>query len=97
MNFYFIILRLSHPVSARNKVEMMSFHYLCFYTILLKFSKPGWVGMGSKRSFFFLILGLSHTVLARNKARMMFFKFLNFFAIFFGIFLPGSCTNGIRD
>ena len=86
MNFYFIILRLSHPVSARNKVEMMSFHYLCFYTILLKFSKPGWVGMGSERFFFFLILGLSHTVLARNKARMMFFYFFELLYYFFEIF-----------
>ena len=27
----------------------------------------------------------------------MFLNFLNFFAIFFGIFLPGSSMNGIRD
>ena len=27
----------------------------------------------------------------------MFFNFFNFFAIFFGIFLPGSRMNGIRD
>ena len=28
---------------------------------------------------------------------MRFFNFLNFFAILFGIFLPGSSGNGIRD
>ena len=28
---------------------------------------------------------------------MRFFNFMNFFAIFFGIFLPGSSKNGIRD
>ena len=41
--------------------------------------------------------GLSHPVLARNIAWKRSFNFLNFFAIFFGIFLPGSSMNGIRD
>ena len=42
-------------------------------------------------------LALSHPVLARNNAGKKFFNFLNFFAIIFGIFLPGSSMNGIRD
>ena len=47
--------------------------------------------------FFFLFLGLSHPFLARNNAGKRFFNVLNFFTIFFGIFLPGSSLNGIRD
>ena len=43
----------------------------------------------------FLIL--FQTFLDRNSAGIKFFNFLIFFAIFFGIFLPGSSMNGIRD
>ena len=44
--------------------------------------------------FFSFSLGHSQTILDRNNAGIYFF---NFFAIFFGIFLPGSSMNGIRD
>ena len=47
--------------------------------------------------FFPLFLRLSHPILAKNNAGKGFFNFLNFFAIIFGIFLPGSSVNGIRD
>jgi len=47
--------------------------------------------------FFSLFLGLSHPVLAKNNTGKWFFNFLNFFAISFGIFLPGSSMDGIRD
>ena len=58
---------------------MMFFNVLNFYTIFLKFSKPGWVGMDSKRKMFFPIVCLSRPILARNKARMMFLIFILFF------------------
>ena len=48
-------------------------------------------------NFFFSFSRLSHPVLAENNAGKGFFIFLNFFATFFGIFLPGSSVNGIRD
>ena len=44
--------------------------------------------------FRFHFFGLSHPVLAKNNDGK---KFYNFFNIFFGIFLPGSSMNGIRD
>ena len=44
-----------------------------------------------------LFPGLSHPVLARNNSGKRFFNFSNFFAIFFGIFLPRSSMNGIRN
>ena len=47
--------------------------------------------------FFSLFFSVSHPVLAKNYAGMRFFNFLNFFTIFLGIFLPGSCINGIQD
>ena len=48
-------------------------------------------------NFFSLFLDLSHPGLDRNNSGMMFINFLNFFAILFGIFLPGSSVNGIRE
>ena len=42
-------------------------------------------------------LGLSRPVLAKKNARKCFFNFLNFLLFFFGIFLPGSSRNGMRD
>jgi len=47
--------------------------------------------------FCLLFFGISHPVFAKNNAGMRFYNFLNFFTIFFGIFLPGSSMNGIRD
>ena len=44
--------------------------------------------------FFFLFFSLPHQVLAKNNAGN---RFYNFFTIFFGILLPGSSMNGIRD
>ena len=44
-----------------------------------------------------MFFSVSHPVLAKNNAEKGFFNFLNFFAIFFGIFLPRSSMNGIRD
>ena len=53
MKFCFPILCLSRPVLARNKVGMMFFNFLNFYTFFFKFSKPGWVGMDSEQNFVF--------------------------------------------
>ena len=53
-NFFFLTLGLSRTFLAWNKVRMMFFNVLNFYTIFLKFSKPGWVGMDSERNFVFL-------------------------------------------
>ena len=35
--------------------------------------------------------------MAKNNGGKRFYNFLNFFTIFFGIFLPGSCMNGIVE
>ena len=51
----------------------------------------------SRLKFFSLFLGLSYPVLSKNNAGKGFFNFLNFFGTFFGIFLPWSCVNGIRN
>ena len=47
--------------------------------------------------FFSRFLGLSLFVLAKNNAGKWFFNILIFLLFFFGIFLPGSSMNGIRD
>src|SRR6266702_1718468 len=47
--------------------------------------------------FCFHFFCLSHPVLAKNNAGKRFYNFFDFFTILFGIFLPGSSMNGIRD
>ena len=75
----------------------MIFTFLNFLAIFLEMAaRLGWE-RNSGLKFFSLFPSLSQPVLDRNNAGIYFFNFLNFFAIFFGIFLPGSSMNGIRD
>ena len=71
----------------------MNFFTICFRNFL------SWVeyerNFGVK--FCFNFFGLCPPVLAKNNAGKRFYDFLNFFTIFFGIFLPGSCMNGILE
>ena len=53
--------------------------------------------LNSGVKFFFHCLRLYHPVSAKNNVGKRFLNFFNFFAIFFGIFLPGSSVNGIRE
>ena len=93
LNFFSLFHGLPQPVLDRNNF----FNFLNFFSFFLEFSSSGWVGteFGSKISL--SLSGPSHPVLAKNNAGMRFFNFLNFSATFFGIFLPGSSMNGIRD
>ena len=95
--FFSLFLGLSHPVSAKNNAGKKFFSFLKFCYFFQNFLS--WVeyerNLGLK--FFSYFPGLSHPILARNNARTRFFSFLNFFAIIFGIFLPGSSLDKIRD
>ena len=74
--------------------------FLIFWILLLffsEFSSTGRVWAEFEPKLFRRFLGLSYPVLAENNTEKKFFNFLSFFAIFFGIFLPRSSMNGIRD
>ena len=62
-----------------------------------KFSFQGRVWTEFGTPIFFSLSRPITSRLARNNAEKRFFDFLNYFAIFFGIFLPRSVMNGIRD
>ena len=47
--------------------------------------------------FFSNLFGFSHPILVKTNAEKRFYKFFEFFYYFFGIFLPWSSMNGIRD
>jgi len=68
--------------------------FLLFFS---EFSCPGRVRTEFGTTFFFPFLGLTHPVLVINNAGKRSYNFWNSFTIFFGIFLPGSSMNGIRD
>jgi len=74
--------------------------FIIFWLFLLFFSEFSpriEYERNSGLKFFSLFFGLSHPVLAKNNAGKRFYNFLNLFTIFFGIFLPESSMNGIRD
>ena len=93
--FFSRFLGLSHPVLAKTNVGKRFFEF--FYYYFRNFLAGVEYERNSGPKFFSIFLRLSHPVLARNIAGMRFFSFLNFFAIFFGIFLPSSGMNRIRD
>ena len=99
LKFCFHFFGLSHPVLAKNNSRKSFYDFLNIFTIFLEFSCPGRVRteLGTKFFFFFLFFGLSHPIFGKNNAGKRFYNFLNFFYYFFGIFLPRSSTNGIRD
>ena len=97
IKFFSLFLGLSHPVFAKNNARMRFFNFLIFFYFFRNFLARVEYERNSGLKIFFLLLGLSYPVLAKNNAGMRFFNFLNFFAIFFGIFLPSSSVNGIRD
>ena len=82
---------------AKNIAGKRFFNFLIFFLFLLKFLARFGYERNSGIKFFSRFLGLSRPVLAIKNAGKRFFNFLNFFAIFFGIFLPESSMNGIRD
>ena len=47
--------------------------------------------------FFLLFFGLSQPVLVKTNAEKRFYKFFEFYYYLFGIFLPRSSMNGVRD
>ena len=94
-----IFFSLSRPISSRFSKIMPDRGFLIFWIFLLFFSEFSclgwiWTEFGTK-----IFSSLSHpiSVLAKNNSGMWFFNFFNFFAIYFGIFLPWSSINGIRD
>ena len=99
LKFVSLFLCLSHPILAKNNAEKCFFNFLNFLAIFFRISFHGSSMNGIQVwNFFFLFLGQSHPILAKNNDGKGFFNFLNFFAIlFFGIFLPGTSVNGIRD
>ena len=93
--FFILFLGLSPPVLAKNNAGKGFFNF--FVIFFRNFLAGVEYGRNLGLKYFLLFLGLSHPVLAKNNAGKGFFNFLNSFAIFFEIFLPESCTNGIRD
>ena len=71
------------------------FEFFCYF--FWNFLAEVEYGRNSGVKFFSPYLGLSHPVLAKNNAERGFFIILNFYAIYFGILLPESSTNGIRE
>ena len=87
---------LSRPVLHKNNARKRFFKFFeIFCNFFRNFLNLVDYERKSGLKFLFSCPGLSHPVLARNNAGKRFFNFSNFFAIFFGIFLPGSCVNGI--
>ena len=87
---------LSRPILAWNIAGMVFFIYLFyFYTIFLKFSKPGWVGTDSKSEIFlfFLIVSLPVPFWLEIKLEWFFLTLVRtlnqflIFILFFGNFL----------
>jgi len=77
----------------RRGFKIFEFLYYVFRNFLARVEYERNSGL----KFWFHFFSLSHPVLAKNDAGKRFYNFLNFFTIFFGIFLPGSSMNGIRD
>ena len=97
LKFFSLFLGLSHPVSAKNNAGKRFFNLLNFCYFFRNCLARVEYERNSGLKFFSRFLGLSHPVSAKTNAGMRFFCFLIFFAIIFGIFLPGSSMNGIRD
>ena len=92
---FFLFFGLSHPGLAIKKAGKRFFDF--FFYFFRNFLARVEYERNSGLNFFSLFLGLSHPVLAKNIARKRFFNLFHFFDIFFGIFLPGSRMNRIRD
>ena len=71
--------------------------FLIFYYIFRNFLARVEYERNSGLKYFSLFFVVSHSALARNNAGKRFYNFSKFLNIFFGIFLPGSSMNGIRD
>ena len=89
------------PISSRFGKKIMSgIGFLIFWIFLLFFSEFSCrveYKRNSGLKFSSPFLFLPHQVLATDNAGKRLYNFLNFLTIFFGIFLPGSTLNGIRD
>ena len=94
---FFLFFSLSHPVLSIKKAGKRFFNFWFFFYFFRNFFARVEYEQNLGLNSFSLFLGLSHPVLAKNNAGKRFFNFFNFFAIFFGIFLPGSSTNGIWE
>ena len=99
LKFFSPFLGLSHPVLAKNNAGKKFFFLFFdfFYYFFRNFLSGVEYERNSGLKLFSPFLTQSHPVLAKNNAEKKFFNFLNFFAIIFGIFLPGSSMNGIRE
>ena len=96
-----IFFSLSRPIASRFGYKKWWKEVFEFFQIFCYFFQNFLARVENERNlrlkFFSIFFSLSHPVLAKNYAGKTFFNFLNFFAIFFGIFLPGSSINRIRD
>ena len=99
LKFFTLFVHLSHPILAKNNAVKSFFNFLNFLAIFFRnFPQRVEYKRNSGLKFFFLFLGQSQPILAKNNAEKGFLNFLNFFAFFFfGIFLPWSSVNRIRD
>ena len=96
-----ILFSLSRSTSSRFDKKQCWVEVLQFFEFFYQYFRNSLFRVEYERNsglkFFSHFFIVSHPVLAKNKAGKRFYSFLNFFNIFFGIFLPGSSTNGIRD
>ena len=103
LNFFAIFFGIfflgqSNPNLAKNTARKIFFLISEFFCNFFRnFLARVEYERNSRQKFFSPFLVLSHLVLAKNNAGKRCFNFLTFYAILFGIFLPGSSMNGIRD
>ena len=95
--FFFSFSAYLFPFWLKIILERGFLNFWILLLFFLEFSSPVrlWMEFGTKIFFFFF--GLSIPVLAKNNTGKRFLIFWHFFSIFFGIFLPASTLNGIRD
>ena len=92
---------LFYPISLSLWLKIMPGRGFFIFQIFCYFFRNFLARVEYKRNsglkFFSHFLSLTHQDFAKNNVGKRFFYFFNFFTIFFGIFLPGSTMNGIRD
>jgi len=96
---FYRFLSLSLPVLAKNNAGKRFLNFLIFLLFFSEFSFRGrvWTEFGTKIFFLAFSTYLIPFSLKIMPERVFWIFVFFFFTIFFGIFLPKSSGNGIRD